>query len=122
QPARVGDLDVLCDNGWLLVEPRTAAADPARYRDYIRSSAAELMIAKGMYVQTRSGWVSDRSACYLASGRPVIAQDTGLDGVLPTGAGLLTFATLEEAADATRAMARDYAQHSQAARRVAAEC
>jgi hypothetical protein len=81
-----------------------------------------LMIAKGMYVQTRSGWFSDRSACYLASGRPVLAQDTGLDGVLPTGAGLLTFATLEEAADATRAIARDYAQHHQAARRVAAEC
>jgi hypothetical protein len=121
-PTEARDLELLRDNGWVLVEPRTAAADPARYRDYIRSSAAELMIAKGMYVQTRSGWFSDRSACYLASGRPVIAQDTGLDGVLPTGAGLLTFATLEEAADATRAMARDYAQHSQAARRVAAEC
>ena len=116
------DIDLLRGNGWVLTEPRKAAPDPARYRDYIRSSAAELMIAKGMYVQTRCGWFSDRSACYLASGRPVLAQDTGLDGVLPTGAGLLTFSTLEEAAEATRAIARDYAQHSQAARRVAAEC
>jgi hypothetical protein len=69
-PTEVRDLELLRGNGWVLIEPRTAAADPARYRDYIRSSAAELMIAKGMYVQTHSGWFSDRSACYLeAAGR-----------------------------------------------------
>jgi hypothetical protein len=121
-PTELRDLELLRNNGWALIEPRKVAADPARYRDYIRSSAAELMIAKGMYVQTHSGWFSDRSACYLASGRPVLAQDTGLDGVLPTGAGLLTFATLEQAAYATRAIARDYTRHRQAARRVAEEC
>ena len=92
-PADVKDIELLCGNGWSLVEPRRAAADPWRYRDYIRSSAAEVMIAKGMYVQTRSGWFSDRSICYLASGRPVLAQDTGLGDLLPTGDGLLTFAT-----------------------------
>jgi hypothetical protein len=80
------------------------------------------MIAKGMYVQTRSGWFSDRSICYLASGRPVLAQDTGLADVLPTGSGLLTFATLEEAAETAREIRRDYARHARAARTVAVDC
>ncbi len=73
-------------------------AIPWRYRDYVQRSAAELMVAKNLYVETRNGWFSDRSACYLASGRPVLAQDTGLDGLVPSGEGLLTFSTLEEAA------------------------
>jgi hypothetical protein len=103
-----------------LIEPRGAAGDPWRYRDYIQRSAAELMIAKGMYVQTRSGWFSDRSICYLASARPVLAQDTGLSGVLPVGAGLLTFATLDEAVETTKAIRRDYPRHALAARNVAA--
>src|SRR5262249_30084905 len=113
------DMDLLCGHGWSLVEPRAAAGDPWRYRDYIRESAAELMIAKGMYVQTRSGWFSDRSICYLASGRPVLAQDTGFSNTLPTGEGLLAFETVEQAADAARAVARDYAHHARAARRLA---
>jgi hypothetical protein len=118
-PADVKDVDLLCGNGWSLIEPRRAAGDPWRYRDYIRGSAAELMIAKGMYVQTHSGWFSDRSICYLASGRPVLAQDTGLGDALPTGEGLMTFDTVEEAAAATRAIARDPARHALAARRLA---
>jgi len=113
------DAELLCGNGWSLVEPRAAAGDPWRYRDYIRRSAAELMIAKGMYVQTRSGWFSDRSICYLASGRPVLAQDTGFSEALPTGEGLLAFETVEQAADAARAVARDYARHQSAARKLA---
>jgi hypothetical protein len=80
------------------------------------------MIAKGMYVQTGSGWFSDRSICYLASGKPVLAQDTGLSDVLPTGEGLLTFTTVEEAAEATRAIQIDYEHHALAARRLAEEC
>jgi hypothetical protein len=116
------DIELLCGNGWSLIAPQRVAGDPWCYRDYIRGSFAELMIAKGMYVQTRSGWFSDRSICYLASGRPVLAQDTGLDGVLPTGAGLLTFTTLDEAAEGTRAISRDYTRHARAARRLAAEC
>src|SRR4029453_13949437 len=118
-PADVKDIKLLCGNGWSLIEPRRAAGDPWRYRNYIRSSAAELMIAKGMYVQTRSGWFSDRSICYLASGRPVLAQDTGFGDTLPIGEGLLTFSTLEEAAEATRAIGRDPARHAFAARRLA---
>jgi len=113
------DIELLCRNGWSLVEPGAAAGDPWRYRDYIRRSAAELMIAKGMYVQARSGWFSDRSICYLASGRPVLAQDTGFSEMLPTGEGLLAFETVEQAADATRAVARDYTRHARAARRIA---
>lgn len=120
-PADVKDVELLYGNGWSLVEPRRVAGDPWRYRHYIRGSAAELMIAKGLYVQARSGWFSDRSICYLASGRPVLAQDTGLQDLLPTGDGLLTFATLEEAAEATRAIERDYVRHARAARRLAEE-
>jgi len=116
------DIERLSREGWSLIDPRRVAGDPWRYRDYIRCSAAELMIAKGMYVQTRSGWFSDRSICYLASGRPVLAQDTGLSGFLPTDAGLLTFATLDEAVEMTRAIRRDYARHARAARNVAEEC
>ena len=121
-PGDAKDLDVLSRHGWKLIDPHTAAGDPWRYRDYIRGSAAELMIAKGMYVQTLSGWFSDRSICYLASGRPVLAQDTGLTGVLPTGSGLLTFATLDEAAETAREIRRDYPRHARAARAVAMEC
>jgi hypothetical protein len=113
------DVELLRGNGWALIEPREAAGDPWRYRDYIRASAAELMIAKGMYVQSRSGWFSDRSICYLASGKPVIAQDTGFSDTLPTGEGLLAFTTLEQAVDAAHAVGRDRARHAAAARRIA---
>ena len=61
------DLRRLREHGWTLADPRQEAADPWRYREYIRSSGAELMIAKNLYVDTRSGWFSDRSACYLAT-------------------------------------------------------
>ena len=79
------------------------------------------MIAKNLYVDTRSGWFSDRSACYLASGRPVLAQDTGLDGLLPRGDGLVTFSTLEEAVAGSEAISRDHQRHSLAARELAEE-
>lgn len=120
-PADVTDIDLLTTNGWSLVEPREAAGDPWRYRKYISRSAAEVMIAKSMYVQTRSGWFSDRSICYLASGRPVLAQDTGLRAVLPIGEGLLTFTTLEEAAECSREILRDHPRHARAARHLAEE-
>ena len=121
-PADAKDIELLSAYGWSLVEPRRVAGDPWTYRDYIRRSAAEVMIAKGMYVQTGSGWFSDRSICYLASGRPVLAQDTGLGDLLPIGDGLLTFSTVGEAAEAAREIDRDYAHHARAARRVALEC
>ena len=121
-PADVKDVQLLAESGWSLVEPRRAAGDPWCYRDYIRASSAELMISKGMYVHTRSGRFGHRSICYLASGRPVIAQDTGLGDLLPVGNGLLTFTTLEEAADAARAIEHDYERHARGARRLAERC
>jgi hypothetical protein len=113
------DRRALAGHGWLLAEPRAAAGDPWRYRDYVQRSSAELMIAKNLYVDTRSGWLSDRSACYLASGRPVLVQDTGLDGLLPTGEGLVAFSTLEEAVAGAEEIVGDYERHSRAARALA---
>lgn len=121
-PGDSADADLLRAHRWALVAPADVAGDPWRYRRYIGASAAELMIAKGMYVDTRSGWISDRSICYLASGRPVIAQDTGLANLLPTTEGLVTFTSYEEAIDAIRAIQRDPARHQRAARRLAESC
>jgi hypothetical protein len=117
--AEVDDLRQLEANGWKLADPRAVAGDPWRYREYVQRSAAELMVAKNLYVDTRSGWFSDRSACYLASGRPVLAQDTGLDGLVPLGEGLLAFSTLEEAVAGVEQIAGDYERHSRAARALA---
>jgi hypothetical protein len=119
--AETKDLSALVDHGWKLTDPRRVAGDPWRYRDYIQRSSAELTVAKNLYVETRSGWFSDRSACYLASGRPVLAQDTGLDGLLPTGEGLVTFSTLEEAVAGGEEIEGDYERHSRAAREIAEE-
>ena len=121
EPAETGDLSRLAEHGWELVDPLAVAATPADYRTYIQASMGELMIAKSMYVQAQSGWFSDRSVCYLASGRPVVAQDTGLSGLYPTGRGLLTFATLEEAAGAVAEVRGNPAMHSRAARALAEE-
>jgi len=115
------DLALLAEQGWAIADPTTVARDPWVYRDYIARSAAEFMATKGMYVDTKSGWFSERSICYLASGRPVIAQDTGLAGLYPLGTGLLTFRTLDEAAAAVAEVQADYPLHSRAARAIAAE-
>jgi hypothetical protein len=115
------DRALLEENGWRLVDPVEAAGDPDRYQAYVAGSFAELMVAKHMYVETRSGWFSDRSACYLASGRPVLAQDTGLDGLFPLGEGLVAFRTLEEAVAGVEAISGDYESHAAAARGIAEE-
>lgn len=117
--AETRDLAALESNGWRLVDPRAVAGTPSAYRDYVRSSRAEICVAQQMYVATRSGWISDRSVCYLASGKPVLAQDTGLADRYPVGEGLLTFSTLEEAAAGVEEIERDYARHSAAARALA---
>jgi hypothetical protein len=116
------DRALLAQNGWCLVEPREVAGDPWAYQGYIARSRAELMVAKDIYVRSRSGWFSDRSVCYLASGRPVVVQDTGLEGLLPTSEGLLAFRTVEEACAAVDAVAHDGEHHARAARRIAEEC
>jgi glycosyltransferase involved in cell wall biosynthesis len=79
------------------------------------------MVAKGMYVDSRSGWFSERSICYLASGRPVLAQDTGIGRLYPTGTGLVTFRSVEEAAEGVEAVMSDYTRHASGARELAEE-
>lgn len=105
--------------GWHLVDTRGISADPDRYRDFLARSKGEVSVAKEGYVAARTGWFSCRSACYLALGRPVILEDTGFSRVLPTGRGLFAFRDVEEAAFAVRAVSRDWASHSRAARRLA---
>jgi hypothetical protein len=119
--AETRDLRALEANGWRLADPRAVAGTPQAYRDYVRGSRAEICVAQQMYVATRSGWLSDRSVCYLASGKPVLAQDTGLGDRYPVGEGLLTFSTLEEAAAGVEQIERDYERHSIAARALAEE-
>jgi hypothetical protein len=115
------DLEALARNGWRLVDPLAVAGTPSRYAAFVRASRAELGVAKQGYVASRSGWFSDRSACYLASGRPVVAQDTGFGAWLPTGAGLLAFDDLAAAAAAVEAVEGDLDRHRRAARELAAE-
>ena len=118
-PSDGADRRLLEANGWTLLDPEVVAADPWDYRRFIQSSAAELMVAKNMYVRAASGWLSDRSLCYLATGRPVIAQDTGLARRYPTGLGLLLFTTFDEAVAALGEVASEPAKHRQAARELA---
>jgi hypothetical protein len=115
------DLEALRSGGWELLDPTDVAGTPERYAEFIRSSKAELSIAKSGYVASRSGWFSDRSACYLASGRPVVAQETGFSQFLPIGEGLLAFADIHEAAAACEAVRADWNRHSHAARQLAEE-
>jgi hypothetical protein len=120
-PSEQSDLKLLQDGGWTLLDPSLVARDPSAYQGFIRESVAEIMVAKHMYVATNSGWFSDRSMCYLASGKPVLAEDTGLSGWYPVGVGLVTYRTLEEACAGARAITDDYARHARAARELAEE-
>jgi hypothetical protein len=115
------DLAALRRNNWRLVHPHEAAGGRDGFRSYIQGSRAEFSVAKQGYVKTQSGWLSDRTACYLASGRPVLVQDTGFGKHLPTGKGLLTFTTLEEAVQGIESINADYVVHSVAARKLAEE-
>jgi hypothetical protein len=120
-PADAADREALAASGWRLVDPATVAGDPGSYRRYIQGSLAELMVAKGIYVETRSGWFSERSLAYLASGKPVLAQDTGFSERYPTGEGLLAFSDLEGARAGVEAIQADPGRHARAAREIAAE-
>jgi hypothetical protein len=120
-PDEVADLEALRVNGWELVDPLEVAGTPTAYAEFIRGSKAELSVAKSGYVDSRSGWFSDRSACYLASGRPVVGQDTGFGAFLPLGQGLLAFETSSEAAHAVEDVESAWDRHSAAARQLAEE-
>jgi hypothetical protein len=115
----VNDLESLHLHGWHITDPVVVAGSPDRYRQFIQESKGELAIAKSGYVESECGWFSDRSACYLASGRPVVAQETGFSRFLPTGKGLVAFGSIDEAVDGLDAMSRDYATHCRHAREIA---
>ena len=108
-------------SGWQLADAYRHSADLGAYAAYVQASRGEFTVAKDIYARTRSGWFSDRSVCYLASGKPVITQDTGFTKLIPTGRGLFAFDSLEEATAAVQEINRDYGRHCRAARAVAAE-
>ena len=120
-PGETKDLDALGENGWQILDPAKVAATPADYRRFVRGSKAEFGIAKSGYARSRCGWFSDRSACYLASGRPVLAQQTGFSRWLPTGEGLFAFETMDDVLAGIEAINSDYARHARAARSIAEE-
>ena len=113
------DLAALRTNKWHLSNPEAVAGTPAAYQQFVQGSKAEIGIAKSGYVAARTGWFSDRSICYLASGRPVVAQDTGFSRFLPTGKGLLTFDSTNDALSGFETISSDYAEHARAARAIA---
>ena len=113
--------DGLARHGWQVVPGREPSRTPWTYRDFIQGSRAEFGVAKHGYVRMHGGWFSDRSVCYLASGRPVLVENTGLDDWLPVGEGVVTFRDVPEAVRGIEAINADYDRHRRAARRVAEE-
>lgn len=107
--------------GWnVLHGPRTTISGE-KYQAYICDSRGEFSVAKNVYVSMKTGWFSERSACYLAAGKPVVTQDTGFSKVLPTGQGLLSFSSMDEAIEAIGYVEKNYCKHANAARELAAE-
>ncbi|HKB03224.1 MAG TPA: hypothetical protein VKD90_13440 [Gemmataceae bacterium] len=115
-----GDHGLLKANGWRVVGA-AFTADPSEYQGYLTASRGEFTVARDLHVRLKSGWFSERSACYLAAGRPVITQDTGFGAILPTGEGLFAFSTMDDALAAFDAVNSDYPRHSRAARAIAEE-
>ncbi|HZT21573.1 MAG TPA: hypothetical protein VFB55_01560, partial [Verrucomicrobiae bacterium] len=111
----------LLAHGWRITDPVKVSRNLRHYRDYICAARGEFTVAKDQNVRLRSGWFSDRSACYLAASRPVITQDTGFGSYLPTGRGLFAFQTMDDLLQAVDEIERDYAAHCRAAREIAAE-
>ena len=120
-PGEARDLDALRAHGWELLDAARETGTPDAYARFVRASATELGIAKEGYVVSRCGWFSDRSACYLASGRPVVAQRTGWERVLGEGEGVLGFDGADEASEALAAVRAQPARHAAAARELAVE-
>ena len=112
-----GPQKLLREHGWETVDAMGVSRTPSEYRDFIHRSKAEFGVAKHTYVATRSGWFSDRTECYLASGRPALVQDTGWTAHLPSGEGLLAFSTIDEAVAGIDRINGDYARHAAARRR-----
>jgi len=120
-PGETEDRALLADHGWRLVDPEVVAGTPEAFRRYVQGSRGEFSAAKPAYVRARPGWVSDRTVCYLASGRPCVVQATGAERHLPCTAGLRFFRAPEEAVEALAAVEADYPTASRAARALAEE-
>src|SRR5205085_7767884 len=116
-----GPQTLLRAHGWDTVDAMAVSRTPPQYRDFIHASRAEFGVAKHTYVASRSGWFSDRTECYLAAGRPAVVQDTGWTAHLPSGNGLLSFSTPEEALAGIDAINSDYARHAGSAIDIARE-
>lgn len=119
--AQSDERSLLRTMGWQLVDTRGLNDDLSLYRKYISTSRAEFTVAKDQNVRLKTGWFSERSACYLAAGRPVITQDTGFGKFIPTGRGLFEFNTMDDILTAFEAINSDYDKHARAAREIASE-
>jgi hypothetical protein len=123
--ANIGANDVADDrslfarNGWRIVEPLGVAGTAEKYQEYLRNSRGEILCCKPIFRELNTGWISDRSVGYLASGRPVLAEDCGFKQHLPATRGMVSFANLEEAVERVAEIEGDYPAHSRAARELA---
>jgi len=120
-PEGTKDRNLFTSAGWYLTDPAVVTGTPEAFRRYVQQSRGEFGCAKPSYVRTRPGWVSDRTLCYLASGRPCVVEATGAEAHLPPSDGLRFFRTLDEAAECLRAVERDYVAAARAARELAEE-
>lgn len=114
-----GPQELLRRHGWKCHDAFDVSKTLGQYRDYVQSSRGEFSVAKQTYVRTNSGWFSDRTECYLASGRPAVVQDTGFSAHLPVGVGLISFRTVDEAVAGLESVTADYSRHANAARELA---
>jgi hypothetical protein len=120
-PADGRDRQALSSHGWRLVDPIDAAGNPDLFRSYVQRSGGEFSVAQDIYVATDSGWFSDRTAAYLASGKPVLVQDTGFSRSIPSGEGVVQFSDMRGATEGAHRIAAAYDHHAQAARQIAVE-
>ena len=120
-PGETDDIRLLGTHGWHLADPAVVAGSPNAFRRYVQASRGEFGCAKPSYVRTRPGWISDRSVCYLASGRPCVLEATGAERHLPPSPALRFFGTEDEAAECLRAVEQDYDTAARAARALAEE-
>jgi hypothetical protein len=111
----------LRSHGWRVVDAISLSLNIAPYREYILGSRGEFTVAKDQNIRLRSGWFSDRSACYLAAGKPVVTQDTAFDNILPIGRGLFAFRTMEDILRAIDTIQSDYESNCRGAREIAQE-
>jgi len=114
-----GETGALVRAGWTVRSAQRVTADTDSFRCYVQGSGAEFSVAKGAYVDTRSGWFSDRTTRYLASGRPALVQDTGFDRTIPVGDGVIAFRSVEDAVAGAQSIAANYGHHARSARQIA---